>query len=115
MDEQTMLLKAVEEGRYLPMGADTEVESRFQLIAGTNADLNQAVSEGRFREDLLARINIWTFALPGLKDRPEDIEPNLDYELRHVLAVCLKSSSLCRSGPHGLRGNPDRVTDTFAE
>ena len=36
---------------------------------------------GRFREDLLARINLWVFRLPGLKDRPEDIEPNLRYEL----------------------------------
>lgn len=37
--------------------------------------------EGRFREDLLARINLWTFRLPGLGERREDIEPNLDYEL----------------------------------
>src|SRR5262245_40446411 len=39
------------------------------------------VSEGRFREDLLARINLWTFRLPGLRERAEDIEPNLEYEL----------------------------------
>ena len=37
--------------------------------------------EGRFREDLLARLNVWTFALPGLSDRREDIAPNLEYEL----------------------------------
>ncbi len=39
------------------------------------------VEEGAFREDLLARINLWTFHLPGLRQRPEDIEPNLQYEL----------------------------------
>jgi transcriptional regulatory protein RtcR len=39
------------------------------------------VREGRFREDLLARINLWTFTLPGLRSRPEDIEPNLQFEL----------------------------------
>jgi transcriptional regulatory protein RtcR len=39
------------------------------------------VAEGRFREDLYARINLWTFDLPGLADRPEDLEPNLDFEL----------------------------------
>ena len=39
------------------------------------------MSEGRFREDLFARINLWTFELPGLAQRPEDIEPNLAYEL----------------------------------
>jgi len=43
--------------------------------------LTEAVQSGRFREDLLARINLWTFSLPGLADRREDIEPNLDYEL----------------------------------
>ena len=40
-----------------------------------------AVAAGRFREDLLARIQLWTFLLPGLAERREDIEPNLDYEL----------------------------------
>jgi transcriptional regulatory protein RtcR len=39
------------------------------------------VRDGKFREDLLARINLWTFRLPSLRDRVEDIEPNLDYEL----------------------------------
>jgi transcriptional regulatory protein RtcR len=39
------------------------------------------VRQGRFREDLLARINLWTFSLPGLKNRSEDIEPNLAFEL----------------------------------
>ena len=51
------------------------------LIAGTNRDLPDAVKDGRFRDDLLARINLWTFTLPGLTDRREDISPNLDYEL----------------------------------
>jgi transcriptional regulatory protein RtcR len=80
-DEQAMLLRALEEKRFLPFGGDEEVKSDFQLIAGTNRDLLQSVREGRFREDLLARINLWTFQLPGLRERPEDIEPNLDYEL----------------------------------
>jgi transcriptional regulatory protein RtcR len=80
-DEQAMLLRALEEKRFLPLGSDREATSDFQLIAGTNRDLATAVREGRFREDLLARINLWTFRLPGLADRPEDIEPNLDYEL----------------------------------
>jgi hypothetical protein len=57
------------------------VLSDFQLIAGSNRDLRSAVREGRFREDLLARIDLWTFTLPGLAQRREDIEPNLDYEL----------------------------------
>lgn len=78
MDEQAMLLRALEEGTFLPVGSDTPVKSKFQLIAGTNRDLRMM---NDFREDLFARINMWTFELPGLKDRREDIEPNLDYEL----------------------------------
>lgn len=81
LDEQTMLLKAIEEKRFFPMGADKEVESEFQLIAGTNRDLQSAVQQGRFRDDLLARINLWAFELPSLRERREDIEPNVDYEL----------------------------------
>ena len=81
LDEQAMLLKAIEEKRFLPVGSDNEVSSNFQLIAGTNRDLSSEVVAGRFREDLYARINLWTYALPGLVERAEDIEPNLGYLL----------------------------------
>lgn len=81
LDEQAMLLKAVEEKRFFPMGSDKEVTSDFQLVAGTNRDLRVDVAEGRFREDLFARINLWSYTLPGLAQRPEDIEPNMDHML----------------------------------
>ena len=81
LDEQAMLLKAIEEKRFFPFGGDLEVASDFQLIAGTHRDLRHWVAEGHFREDLYARINLWTFELPGLAQRREDIEPNLDFEL----------------------------------
>jgi transcriptional regulatory protein RtcR len=81
LDEQAMLLRALEEKRFLPLGSDREVSSDFQLIAGTNRDLADAVRAGGFREDLLARINLWTFTLPALSERHEDIAPNVDYEL----------------------------------
>ena len=81
LDEQAMILRAVEDKRFLPVGADKEAASEFQLIAGTNRDLARCVAEGTFRDDLFARLNLWTFALPGLADRREDIAPNLEYEL----------------------------------
>jgi transcriptional regulatory protein RtcR len=87
LDEQAMLLRAVEEKRFLPVGADQETASSFQLIAGTNRELHQAVARGEFREDLLARINLWTFRLPGLSERREDIAPNVDYELERNTAA----------------------------
>lgn len=91
-DEQAMLLRALEEKRFFPMGSDEVVESDFQLIAGTNRDLLDAVWEGHFRDDLFARINMWTYRLPGLKERHEDIEPNLDYELEQFAKAGGKST-----------------------
>lgn len=81
LDEQAMLLKAIEEKTFFPFGSDKEVHSDFQLIAGTHRDMRQWIAEGRFREDLYARINMWSFALPGLIQRREDIAPNIEYEL----------------------------------
>ena len=79
-----MLLKAVEEKRFYPLGSDRELESDFQLVAGTNRDLRTEVAAGRFREDLFARINLWSYVLPGLAQRPEDIEPNVDHLLQRA-------------------------------
>ena len=84
LDEQAMCLRAIEERRFLPVGSDKDTESDFQLLAGTNRDLAEEVRRGRFREDLFARLNLWTFHLPALRDRREDIEPNIDYELRRI-------------------------------
>ncbi len=86
LDEQAMILDAVEHGTFYPQGSDHEVTSSFQLIAGANKDLAVEVREGRFRADLLARLNLWTFKLPGLAERPEDIEPNLEVELRKLMS-----------------------------
>ncbi len=80
-DEQAMLLRAIEDKVFTPFGSDKEVSSDFQLIAGTNRNLFERVEKGEFREDLLARINLWSYQLPTLRDRYEDIEPNIEYEL----------------------------------
>lgn len=81
-DEQAMLLRAIEDKVFTPFGSDRETGSDFQLIAGTNCNLLRQVGEGKFREDLLARINLWTYELPSLKNRSEDLEPNIEYELQ---------------------------------
>ncbi|MBI2377476.1 MAG: sigma 54-interacting transcriptional regulator [Deltaproteobacteria bacterium] len=84
LDEQAMLLRAIEEKTFLPVGSDSEVKSEFSLIAGTNRDLSRAVEAGAFREDLLARIDLWAFRLPSIVERREDLEPNLDFELERL-------------------------------
>lgn len=99
-DEQAMLLKAIEEKRFLPVGADREVASDFQLVAGTHRDLRAEVAAGRFRDDLFARINLWTYDLPGLSQRPEDIAPNIDHLLTQTgqeLGRLLRFSAEARS------------------
>ncbi len=81
LEEQKMLLTAIETGEFRQEGSNDEQKSHFHLISGTNTDLYQAVRDGKFRADLFARINIWHFELPSLGERLEDIEPNLDFEL----------------------------------
>jgi len=105
LDEQAMLLRALEEKHYLPLGGDREVSSSFQLVCGTHRDLAVRVAEGRFREDLLARLDVWRFALPPLRDRREDIAANLDVELARVsetrgLAVTLTDGARARFLAH---------------
>jgi transcriptional regulatory protein RtcR len=84
LDEQAFLLRALEDKVFTPLGSDRAVSSDFQLLCGTNRDLSALVTTGQFREDLLARISLWTFALPGLAERPEDLAPNLDFELERA-------------------------------
>ncbi len=97
LDEQAMLLRAIEDKRFMPVGADRETTSDFQLVAGTNRDLQQDVTDGRFRGDLLARINLWMFRLPGLAQRREDIEPNIEYELEQRVSQTGKKLSFSKS------------------
>ena len=92
---QVILLKAIEEKKFYPFGSDTPVHSDFQLICGTNRDLAEEVRQGRFRLDLLSRINMWHFRLPALRERLEDIEPNINYELdRHTRLKGFKADFL---------------------
>jgi transcriptional regulatory protein RtcR len=84
LEEQALLLHVLEGKRWRPVGADDEVGSDFALLAGTNRELGAEVAAGRFRADLLARLDVWTFRLPGLAERRDDLAPNLDHELaRH--------------------------------
>jgi transcriptional regulatory protein RtcR len=95
-DEQAMLLTAIEDHRFYPLGADKQVASEFQLVAGTNRDLAADVRAGRFRDDLLARIALWSFRIPALRERPEDLTPNLDYELERLSAELGARISIAR-------------------
>jgi DNA-binding NtrC family response regulator len=70
---QPKLLRALEEQRIRPLGADREVPFDVRVIAATNRDLESAVDEGRFREDLFFRINVIKIEIPPLRARGTDI------------------------------------------
>jgi two-component system response regulator HydG len=70
---QVKLLRAIEERRVRPVGGDLEIPFDARIIAATNRDLEQAVQEGGFREDLFYRLNVVHIALPALRSRGSDI------------------------------------------
>jgi DNA-binding NtrC family response regulator len=72
---QPKLLRALESGRITPVGSDTPVPVDARLVAATNRDLEQAVGEGRFRDDLYYRLNVIELVVPPLDERPEDVLP----------------------------------------
>ena len=72
-DLQSKLLRAVQEDEIERVGGQKPIKTSFRLIAATNVDLEKAVKEGRFREDLYYRINVIPIKLPPLRERSEDI------------------------------------------
>jgi DNA-binding NtrC family response regulator len=73
VDLQAKLLRAIQEGEIERVGGQKPIKTDFRLIAATNIDLDKAVKESRFREDLFYRINVIPIRLPPLRERSEDI------------------------------------------
>src|SRR5437773_9891805 len=73
LDLQAKLLRAIQEGEIERVGGTKPIKTDFRLITATNVDLEKAVKEGRFREDLYYRINVIPIKLPPLRDRSDDI------------------------------------------
>jgi two-component system nitrogen regulation response regulator NtrX len=70
---QARVLRALDEQRFLPVGATTPVHVDVRVIAATNKDLEEEIARGNFREDLFYRLNVIPFFVPPLRDRKEDI------------------------------------------
>ncbi len=70
---QAKLLRVIEEKQFYPLGSTTPVSADFRLITATNKDIRKLVEEGKFREDLFYRINVFTIKLPPLRERGDDV------------------------------------------
>jgi DNA-binding NtrC family response regulator len=73
LDLQAKLLRAIQEGEIERIGSARPVKIDFRLVAATNVDLERAVQEGRFREDLFYRLNVIPLKVPPLRERAEDV------------------------------------------
>jgi DNA-binding NtrC family response regulator len=71
---QVKLLKVVEERIFRRLGGTRDIKIDVRILAGTNKDLEKAITEGKFRKDLYYRLNVFTFKMPLLKDRGDDIK-----------------------------------------
>lgn len=75
LSQQPKLLRVLEQGEFERVGSSRTQRSDLRLVSATNADLHEAARQGRFRTDLLYRLNTVELRVPALRERPEDILP----------------------------------------
>ncbi len=106
---QAKLLRALQEGEILPLGATQPVKVDVRIVACTNRDLPTEIAEGRFREDLYYRLNVFPLRIAALRERPDDIGPlACAMLLRHATGEqvpCLAADALEKLAGHAWPGN----------
>ncbi len=84
---QAKLLRVLQTGEVERLGGTQTRKVDVRVVAATNVDLEAAVATGRFRRDLMYRLNVYPIAIPSLRERAEDIEPLANHMLRHFMAL----------------------------
>ena len=84
LNQQAKLLRVIEAGEFERVGSSKTLRANVRLISATNANLHDEVASGRFRQDLLFRLNTIEIRVPPLRDRREDIMPLANHFLRQV-------------------------------
>ncbi len=104
---QAKVLRALQEEEFVPLGAKNSVKVDVRVVSATNQDLKQAIKSGRFREDLLFRLNVFTIEIPPLRKRREDIMPLAEFILdRMSLAKRKRISGLTENAQKALLEYP---------
>ncbi len=80
---QSKLLRVLETNQFTRVGGTSPVYSDFRIITATNGDLEQAIADGKFREDLLYRINVYTINIPPLRERRDDVHLIAEHYVNH--------------------------------
>jgi len=97
LEQQAKLLAALQNRQITPVGGSKAVDIDIRLICATNDNLDQAVSEGRFRQDLLYRINTVEIRLPALRERSDDIPLLADYYLQYFSKKYKRNLTIAQS------------------
>jgi len=101
---QAKLLRAIELGEFTPLGSSKSAKVNVRIIAATNRSLEELVREGRFREDLFYRLNVFPIRIPPLRDRKDDIAAIADHLLRAWNERAERGSPLSAEVAAKLRG-----------
>ncbi len=84
LDLQAKLLQVIEARSFTPVGGTSEVPMKARLVAATNRDIKELVAQGRFRDDLFYRLNVFPISIPPLRSRREDIPDLAEHLLAHL-------------------------------